>query len=78
MKLWNKYGGPLLVFLLFIVGSDAYAQPQDNDTKLAAHYYGKGEFEKAEIYYEKSYKKYDAKLYFDRYYYCLFYQQKYD
>ena len=78
MKLWNKYGGPLLVFLLFIAGSDAYAQPQDNDTKLAAHYYGKGEFEKAEIYYEKSYKKYDAQLYFDRYYYCLFYQQKYD
>ena len=78
MKLWNKYGGPLLVFLLFIAGSDTYAQPQDNDTKLAAHYYGKGEFEKAEIYYEKSYKKYDAQLYFDRYYYSLFYQQKYD
>jgi tetratricopeptide (TPR) repeat protein len=78
VKLWNKYGGPLLVFLLFIAGSDTYAQPQDNDTKLAAHYYGKGEFEKAEIYYEKSYKKYDAQLYFDRYYYSLFYQQKYD
>lgn len=67
-----------MVCLLFLAGTKVYAQPQDNDTKLAAHYYGKGEFEKAEIYYEKSYKKYDAQLYFDRYYYCLFYQQKFD
>jgi len=67
-----------VVCLLFLAGTKVYAQPQDNDTKLAAHYYGKGEFEKAEIYYEKSYKKYDAQLYFDRYYYCLFYQQKFD
>ncbi len=67
-----------MVFLLLLAGSDAYAQPQDNDTKLGGHYYGKGEFEKAEIYYEKSYNKYDAQLYFDRYYYCLFYQQKFD
>jgi len=78
VNLWNKYSALLLFCLLFIAGSPLYAQPQDNDSKLGAHYFSKGEFEKAEIYYEKVYKKYDAQLYFSRYYYCLFYQQKYE
>ncbi len=67
-----------MFFLLFLAEVSLHAQPQDNDSKLGAHYFGKGEFDKAEIYYEKVYKKYDAQLYFSRYYYCLFYQKKYD
>lgn len=78
MNQWNRYSTLLLFCLLLIAGSPLYAQPQDNDSKLGAHYFSKGEFEKAEIYYEKVYKKYDAQLYFSRYYYCLFYQQKYE
>lgn len=55
-----------------------HAQPADNDAKLAGHYFQKGEFEKAEVYYEKVYKRYDSQAYFERYFQCLFYQEKYD
>lgn len=78
MKRWIKYKFRLLFLLLFMAVSNSYAQPQDNETKLAAHYYDKGEFEKAEIYYEKALKRYDSQLYFDRYFMCLFYQEKFD
>ena len=54
------------------------AQPRDNDTKLAGHYFSKGEFGKAEEYYQKVYKKYKHSVYFEKYYLCLFYQKKYD
>lgn len=67
-----------IILLLFFVGiNQTYAQPVDNDVKLAAHYYDKGEFEKAEPYYEKLYKQYKSKSYFERYFMCLFYQEKY-
>lgn len=55
-----------------------WSQPQDNDTKLAAHYYSKGQYEKAEVYYKKAFKNYESQLYFERYFNCMFYQQKYD
>lgn len=55
----------------------AWSQPPDNDTKLASYYFDKGEFAKAEPYYEKLYKQYKSKSYFDRYFMCLFYQQRY-
>jgi tetratricopeptide (TPR) repeat protein len=55
----------------------AWSQPPDNDTKLASYYFDKGEFAKAEPYYEKLYKQYKSKNYFDRYFMCLFYQQRY-
>ncbi len=58
--------------------SISYAQPTDNeDSKLAAHYYNKGEFHKAETYYAKLYKKYKTKIYFEKYYDCLVFQEKY-
>ncbi|MBI3135793.1 MAG: tetratricopeptide repeat protein [Bacteroidetes bacterium] len=66
------------LFLLLIVPAGVGAQPVDNDTKLAAYYFDKGEFAKAEVYYEKLYKQYKSKNYFDRYFMCLFYQQRYD
>lgn len=67
-----------IVLLLGLWGQMAFAQPQDNDTKLADHYFGKGEYAKAEEYYKKSYKKYKSSVHFEKYYLCLFYQEKYD
>lgn len=47
------------------------SEAQTTDQQLAQHYYSKGEFEKALIYYEKLYKDEQAKVYFDRYVDCL-------
>lgn len=55
----------------------SFCQPQDNDTKLANHYYDKGEFEKAEPYYERAFKNYGAQFYFERYFKTLFFQNKF-
>ncbi|UKN03435.1 tetratricopeptide repeat protein [Paracrocinitomix mangrovi] len=71
----------ILFFLLLVflsVNNSVYAQPMDNDTKLADHYYNKGEYDKAEEYYKKAYKKYKHSVYFEKYYLCLFYQKKYE
>ncbi|MBK7128143.1 MAG: tetratricopeptide repeat protein [Crocinitomicaceae bacterium] len=68
----------IFLFQVFCLPLNADAQPVDNDAKLAAYYYDKGEFAKAEIYYEKLHKQYKSKTYFERYFMCLFYQQKFD
>jgi tetratricopeptide (TPR) repeat protein len=69
----------ILFLLLCCTGLNfAHAQPEDNDAKLGNHYFTKGEFEKAEPYYEKVYKKYGSQFYFDRFFMTLFYQEKYD
>jgi predicted Zn-dependent protease len=68
----------LLTLLITVSTQTSYAQPKDNDTKLADHYFTKGEFEKAEVYYKKVYKKYKSKIYFEKYFLCMFYQKKYD
>ncbi|MFD1553772.1 hypothetical protein DNU06_09715 [Putridiphycobacter roseus] len=47
------------------------------DAKLAAYYYNKGQFDKAEEYYESLYKKFETKYYFDKYFDCLMFQEKY-
>ena len=72
---WNK----IAVVLMFLLASTlSFAQPKDNDSRLADHYFNKGEFSKAEEYYEKVYKKYKHSVYFEKYYLCLFYQEKFD
>lgn len=68
----------LLVLLFAVTFNSALAQPKDNETKLADHYFNKGEFAKAEEYYDKVYKKYKHSVYFEKYYLCLFYQEKFD
>jgi tetratricopeptide (TPR) repeat protein len=69
----------LIWSLIFIISAGySYAQPRDNDTRLADHYFNKGEYSKAEDYYKKSYKKYKSPVHFEKYYLCLFYQEKYD
>lgn len=73
----NKLVKILGLFVLFMA-SNALAQPRDNDTKLADHYFNKGEYSKAEEYYKSSYKKYKHSIYFEKYFLCLFYQQKFD
>ena len=77
MKSRIKYIWVALVLMLLLISNQGYTQPRDNDTKLAAHYYNKGQFEKAEVYYQKAYKRYNSQLYFERYFDCLFYQEKY-
>lgn len=78
MKFSNLKNIIPLFFLLLVAANNAFGQPANNDTKLAAYYYDKGEFDKAEPYYEKLYKQYKSKNYFQRYFMCLFYQQRYD
>ncbi len=77
MTNWTKYITLCIFGLMLALVQPVYGQPRDNDTKLAGHYFGKGQFGKAEIYYQKSFKKYDSQLYFDRYFLCLFYQEKF-
>lgn len=67
-----------ILFCLLFTAKISFGQPGDNDIKLAAYYYDKGEFAKAEPYYEKLFKQYKSKSYFERYFMCLFYQQKYE
>lgn len=61
----------------FGASQDIYAQPPNNDAKLANHYYNKGEFGKAEVYYIKLYKKYKSKAFFEKYFDCLMFQEKF-
>ena len=68
------------IFCLTFLGLSrvAFTQPSSNeDAKLAAHYYNKGEFDKAEEYYQKLFKKYETKAFFEKYYDCLVFQEKY-
>ena len=67
-----------MVFLFLGIAQNSYAQPNNNDSKLANHYYNKGEFDKAEVYYLKLYKQYKSKQFFEKYFDCLVYQEKYD
>ncbi len=70
-----------LLFFVLLLGTtfNSYGQPpKDNDSKLAGHYYEKGEFSKAEPYYQRLHKKYKSFAYFERYFNCLFYQEKFD
>ena len=66
------------MLLCFFFGGLKSTYAQTNDVKLANHYYNKGEFEKAEVYFEKLYKKNKSKSYFIKYFDCLMYQSKYD
>ena len=61
----------------FFFGGLNHTFAQTNDSKLANHYYNKGEFAKAEVYFEKLYKKNKSKQYFLKYFECLMYQSKY-
>ena len=65
------------MFVLLLFGGNQYSYAQTNTSKLANHYFNKGDFDKAEVYYEKLYKKSKSKVYFIKYYECLVYQKKY-
>ncbi|MCB9224424.1 MAG: tetratricopeptide repeat protein [Crocinitomicaceae bacterium] len=76
-----KKSNIVLIFFLLLFTTTAHysiAQPRDNDTKLADHYFNKGEYEKAEEYYKTAYKKYKSPVHFEKYFLCLFYQKKFD
>ncbi|OIQ25042.1 MAG: hypothetical protein BM555_06830 [Crocinitomix sp. MedPE-SWsnd] len=75
-----KKSNILLIFLFLFLGAGntVLAQPKDDDTKLADHYFSKGEFFKAEGYYKKVYKKYKSSVHFEKYFLCLFYQEKFE
>lgn len=79
-KINNKGLISLVVLIIIFLGvpGKAIAQPTDSeDAKLAAYYYNKGEFEKAEQYYQKLFKKYQTKAFFEKYYDCLVFQENY-
>ena len=65
-----------VVFTLVLFGGNQHSYAQTNDSKLANHYFNKGEFDKAEVYFEKLYKKNKSKTYFTKYFECLVYQEK--
>jgi tetratricopeptide (TPR) repeat protein len=65
------------VFTLFLLGGNHYSYAQTTDAKLANHYFNKGEFDKAEVYYLKLYKKNKSKTYFVKYFECLMQQSKF-
>ena len=54
------------------------AVAQDNDLKLANHYFQKGEFDKAEVYYKRLITKYNSENIFERYFMSLYYQEKFE
>ena len=64
--------------MLFVSPQYTFAQPVSNDAKLANHYFNKGQFDKAETFYLKLYKKNKTNTYFNRYYECLIFQKKYE
>lgn len=66
------------MFLFLGVTNSSYAQPPNNDVKLANHYYNKGEFDKAEVYYAKLFKKQKTKTFFEKYFDCLMFQKKFE
>ena len=57
----------LVVLILPVIG---LAQT-DTDEQLAAQYFKNGEYDKAEIYYKKLYKRYDDEFFFQYYVDCL-------
>lgn len=63
MKTW------IVSLILWCLAPLAIAQTSDQ--QLAQHYYGKGEYDKALIYYEKLYDQEGSKINFTRYVECL-------
>lgn len=59
------------MFFLAFVCFGQIASGQTSDEQLAQHYYGKGEFDKALVYYEKLYSSDPSRIYFSRYVECL-------
>ncbi len=67
----------IALILLLIGGNYTATAQQDSDLKLANHYFQKGEFDKAEVYYKKLVTQYNSENIFERYFMCLFYQEKF-
>ncbi|MCB9185355.1 MAG: tetratricopeptide repeat protein [Flavobacteriales bacterium] len=59
-----------LLVLFFSLSTDLLAQT-DTDEQLAAQYFKNGEYEKAEVYYQKLYKRYNDEFFFQYYIDCL-------
>ena len=68
----------LFISLLLLTFSfDGYAQT-DTDEQLAAQYFKNGEYEKAEVYYKKLYKKSNDEFFFRYYVDCLLKLEDFD
>ncbi|MBI3510608.1 MAG: tetratricopeptide repeat protein [Bacteroidetes bacterium] len=68
----------LLIFLfiapLFVKAQDSIpGKNNSTDEQLAAQYYAEGDYEKAEVYYEKLYNRTPINVYYDYYLNCLLY-----
>ena len=67
-----------LILTVFILLSSPFLFGQDQDMKLAEHYFQRGEFDKAEVYYKKLVTRYNSHTIYDRYFLTLYYQEKFD
>jgi len=56
------------ITLLFLLGFSNFAEAQGTDEQLAAHYFNKGDFEKAAIYYDKLYNDHYMPFYYSQLY----------
>jgi len=60
-----------IILILVLILGPLMSIGQTTDQQLAQHYYGKGEFDKALIYYERLYENDQSKFTFTRYLECL-------
>ncbi len=69
----------LSILFSTVLFQSSFSQPtiSANDSRLAYEYYKNKEYDKAEIFFEKIYKKTNAKIYFQYYANCLIEQKKY-
>jgi len=65
------------ILVLLVVSATAMAQT-DTDEQLAAQYFKNGEFDKAELYYDRLYKRYHDEFFFQYYIDCLLKLKEYE
>ena len=60
----------IISLILFLIPVLSMAQT-DTDEQLAAQFFKNGEYDKAEVYYKKLYKKYNDEFFYQYYIDCL-------
>nr|MDP6908287.1 hypothetical protein [Flavobacteriales bacterium] len=61
----------LTIVVLMLIAPFGVSAQTDTDEQLAAQYFKNGEFDKAEVYYQKLYKRYRDEFYYQYYIDCL-------
>ena len=66
-----------ILLLIFLVPMSGFAQT-DTDEQLAAQFFKNGEYDKAEVYYKKLYKRYNDEFFYQYYIDCLLKLESFD